>query len=103
MRKQVELRMSQNGTEARLWQSIPCHNEWVRQEKLYQRLWINPPPLGVPTVTRCDERSYAVDCGITRHSIHSECPYSNVHFWQRICAKLRGQRGVKLSLTVPNR
>ena len=44
-----------------------------------------------------------MDCGTTRHSIHSECPYSNVHFWQRICAKLRGQRGVKLNLTVPNR
>ena len=36
-----------------------------------------------------------MDCGTTRYSIHSECPYSDVHFWQRICAKLRGQRGVK--------
>ena len=48
-------------------------------------------------------RSYTKDCGTTRPSIHSECPYSNVHFWQRICAKLRGQRGVKLNLTAPNR
>jgi RNA-directed DNA polymerase len=40
---------------------------------------------------------------IIRHSIHSECLYSDVHLWQRTCAKLRGQRGVKLNLTVPNR
>ena len=46
---------------------------------------------------------YTMDCGSIRHSIHSERPYSDVHFWQRICAKLRGQRGVKLNLTVPNR
>jgi hypothetical protein len=39
--------------------------------------------------------SYTVDCGTTRHSIHSECLYSDVHLWQRICAKLREQRGVK--------
>jgi hypothetical protein len=38
---------------------------------------------------------YTMDCGSIRHSIHSERPYSDVHFWQRICAKLRGQRGVK--------
>ena len=59
------------------------------------------------TVLRGEERSDPLDlpddCGTTRSSIHSECPYSNVHFWQRIYAKLRGQRGVKLNLTVPNR
>jgi hypothetical protein len=49
----------------------------------------------LPREELCDEQSYTMDCGSIRHSIHSERPYSDVHFWQRICAKLRGQRGVK--------
>jgi hypothetical protein len=48
-----------------------------------------------PKEELCDEQSYTMDCGTIRHSIHSERPYSDVHLWQRICAKLRGQRGVK--------
>jgi IstB-like ATP binding protein len=59
--------------------------------------------LGPPGVGKVRRESYTVDCGTTRHSIHSECPYSDVHLWQQICAKLRGQRGVRLNLTVPNR
>jgi len=59
------------------------------------------------TVLRGERRSNPPDlpddCGTIRHSIHSERPYPDVHLWQRICAKLRGQRGVKLNLTVPNR
>jgi len=37
-----------------------------------------------------------------RPSLHSECPYSDVHFWQRICAELREQSGVRMNLTTPN-
>ena len=59
--------------------------------------------LGPPGVGKVRRESYTMDCGTTRHSIHSECPYSDVHLWQQICAKLRGQRGVKLNLTAPNR
>ena len=47
------------------------------------------------TVLRGERRSNPPDlpddCGTIRHSIHSERPYPDVHLWQRICAKLRGQ------------
>jgi hypothetical protein len=59
--------------------------------------------LGPPGIGKVRRESYTVDCGTNRHSIHSECPYSDVHLWQQICAKLRGQRGVKMNLTAPNR
>jgi RNA-directed DNA polymerase len=51
--------------------------------------------IGAPQGGIVRRERYTMDCGSIRHSIHSERPYSDVHFWQRICAKLRGQRGVK--------
>ena len=48
-----------------------------------------------------DEKLYP-GLRLIRHSIHSECLYSDVHLWQRICAKLRGQRGTRMNLTAPN-
>ncbi|MDO9033815.1 MAG: tetratricopeptide repeat protein [Methanoregula sp.] len=35
-----------------------------------------------------------------RHSIHTECPYHDVHVWQRICSKLVGQCEIKPNLPV---
>jgi len=75
----------------------------VRQEVMKRIAYTLSLLFGIILLRHGATRSYTMDCGTTRSSIHSECPYSNVHFWQRICAKLRWQRGVKLNLTVPNR
>lgn len=48
-----------------------------------------------------DEKLYP-GLRLIRHSIHSECLYSDVHLWQRICTELRGQRGARMNLTAPN-
>ena len=48
-----------------------------------------------------DEKLYSGLRSI-RHSIHSERLYSDVHLWQRVCAKLRGQCGARVNLTAPN-
>ena len=96
-----------------LMEQVSMHTDkpWII---LYIKRWLKAPfqmadgtvnerTQGTPQGGVVRRESYTMDCGTIRHSIHSECPYSDVHFWQRICAKLRGQRGVKLNLTVPNR
>jgi hypothetical protein len=60
------------------------------------RIWCDFYQNGIPQSGTVRRESYTLDCGTARHSIHSERLYSDVHLWQWICAKLRGQCGVKI-------
>ena len=88
-----------------LMEQVSMHTDkpWII---LYIQRWVKAPSQmpdgtvkdrtkGTPQGGVVRRESYTLDCGTARHSIHSERLYSDVHLWQRICAKLRGQRGVK--------